>query len=198
MKGDDYVSHKDKKKLFLDFDGTIVNTIKRIVDLYNEDFRSYSKFIPINWEDVKTWDFTECNCATAEYINTYFNQPRFFRDLEYMYLADYVIDKLKDIYEIVVVSAGYNPNLREKEKWVKENLSFCKFIGVDLKKYSDKSHIDMSDGVFIDDSSNNLKTSNAKLKICFGETYDWNKDWLGIKCHNWYAIYDLLSKLERK
>ena len=76
--------------LYLDFDCTIVNTIKSIVSLYNEDFKYYKNFKHINWSDINTWNFTECNCASAEYINTYFNQQRFFDRLEYMDNAEEV------------------------------------------------------------------------------------------------------------
>ena len=67
--------------LYLDFDCTLVNTIKSIVSLYNEDFKYYKKYEYIHWTDVRTWDFLECNCAKPEYINTYFNQQRFFDSL---------------------------------------------------------------------------------------------------------------------
>lgn len=43
------------------------------------------------------------------------------------------------------------------------------------------------DGV-IDDVSKNLKTSNATHKICFGEIYDWNRNWNGIRYSSWYDI----------
>lgn len=35
--------------LFLDFDGVIVNTIKAVVGLYNEDYCFYDNFEFINW-----------------------------------------------------------------------------------------------------------------------------------------------------
>ena len=181
------------KKLYIDFDGTIVNTIKAIVDLYNEDFQYYKKFKPINWWEINTWDFTECNCATPEYINTYFNQQRFFNRIEYMDWAKKILDELSDDYDITIVSSGYSPNLVAKALWINNNLPYCKFIGVNLKEYKDKSHIDMSDGIFIDDSSHNLITSNAKINICFGDKYEWNKDWIGIRCANWHDIKSFLE-----
>lgn len=93
--------------------------------------------------------------------------------------------------EVIIVSSGYSPNLKAKEKWCKEILPFCRFIGVNLKEYKDKSHIDMSDGLFIDDSAHNLETSNADTKICFGEIYPWNKEYNGKHCWNWSMIYQL-------
>lgn len=181
------------KKLYIDFDGTIVNTIKAIVDLYNEDFQYYKKFKHINWWEINTWDFAECNCTTPEYINTYFNQQRFFNKIEYMDWAKKILDELNDDYNITIVSSGYSPNLIAKALWINSNLPYCKFIGVNLKEYKDKSHIDMSDGIFIDDSSHNLITSNAKINICFGDKYEWNKDWTGIRCANWHDIKSFLE-----
>lgn len=182
-----------KQSIFVDFDGVIVNTIKAICDLYNEDFQYYKKFTPVKWWEIDTWNFKECSCATPEYINTYFNQQRFFDRLEYMDWAKEVLDELKDSYDITVVSSGYSPNLKAKEKCINEHLPYCKFIGVNLKEYKDKSHIDMSDGVFIDDSMHNLITSNAKINICFGDEYEWNKDWTGIRLANWIDIKNFLK-----
>lgn len=176
------------KKLYIDFDGTIVNTMKAIIDLYNEDFQYYKNFKKINWIDINTYYFDECNCATSSYISTYFNQQRFFDRLEYLDNAKEVLDRLSHQYEIIIVSSGFSPNLRAKEIWIKDNIPYAKFIGVNLKMYSDKSHIDMSDGIFIDDSSHNITSSNAKHKICFGEVYDWNKYNDEKRCLNWYEL----------
>lgn len=173
--------------------GTIVNTIKSIVSLYNEDFVAYKKYKYINWIDINTWDFTELSATTPEYVNHYFNQPRFFKHLDFMDNFEEVYLKLKEKYDITIVSSGYSPNLKLKELWIDENLPGCKFIGVNLKDYKDKAHIDMSDGVFLDDSAHNLITSNAKVKICFGEEYEWNKDWTGIRLKNWYEVWRYLE-----
>ena len=80
----------------------------------------------------------------------------------------------------------------QKEEWIKKRFPNVEFIGVNLKEHSDKSHIDMSDGLFIDDSAINLVTSNAKETICFGRTYSWNKDWTGKRLQNWAEIRQYL------
>jgi 5'(3')-deoxyribonucleotidase len=113
---------------------------------------------------------------------------RFFVNVDYMDNAKEVLDRLKDNFQIIIVSCGYIPNLKGKEIWCKEHLPYTDFVGVNFEEYSDKSHIDMSDGIFIDDSMNNLVTSNAKHKICFGDIYDWNKNWDGKRCFNWYEL----------
>ena len=110
------------KKIYLDFDGCIVNSIAAIVSLYNEDFCYYKDYHPVNWCDVENWGFSECNCASEEYINSYFNQKRFFDRLEYMPWAKEVISILQKFYDITVVSHGYSPNLKLKEEWIRKNL----------------------------------------------------------------------------
>ena len=83
-------------------------------------------------------------------------------------------------------------NLKQKEQWIDQYLFYPEFIGVNMKKYKDKSHIDMSDGILIDDSVYMLETSNAQEKYCFGDIYSWNKDWTGKRLMNWTDIAHLL------
>ena len=182
------------KTLYLDFDCTIVNTIKAIVSLYNEDFKYYKNFKYINWIDIDTWNFTKCNCASAEYINTYFNQQRFFDGLEYMDNAEEVLNRLKDKYRIVVISMGYSPNLRAKDIWIKEHMPYAEYIGVNFKEHDDKSHIDVSDGIYVDDNMKNLNT-NAIENICFGDLYEWNKCWNGKRCFNWTDLEKYIEEV---
>lgn len=185
----------NKRTVFLDYDGVIVNTISAITSLYNKDFVAYDGFEPKDWEKIRTWEFTELNCATPEYIDEYFNQPRFFEEVEYMPFAKLVLSKICEFCEITVVSSGNTPNLRLKEEWVKQNMPYASFIGVNMKQYSDKSHIDMGfvNSVFIDDLSENLRKSNASMKICFGGIYPWNSDWDGMRCLSWMDVLDYLQ-----
>lgn len=195
----------NKPTVFIDLDGVVLNTIKCIVNLYNEDFKYYPKYEKVDWTDVDSWDFTELKAAKPEYINHYFNQKRFFDNVEMFESAKKVIDKLSEKYNIKFVSLGYAPNLLLKDEWVKDNFPYAEFIGVDMKYYKDKSHIDMSgDGnVFIDDRSDNLETSNVPIKICFGDCYDWNTDWISDdKCtfdaFKWNEIEWLFNEFNKK
>lgn len=183
--------------IYVDFDGTIVDTVGAIVSLYNKDFHYYSKYKHVKPEDINSWDFAECNCASKEYINTYFNQDRFFKELLFMPDAYNALRKLKLLgHRIIVVSMGYSPNLRLKKKWISYHLDdvASEFIPVNFKEYPDKSHIDMSDGIFIDDSYMNLATSNAKTCVLYGERKSWNERWQGIHYTDWWDIYRLIRE----
>lgn len=164
----------NKPVIYVDFDGVIVDTIGAICALYNSDFAHYKKFKPVHPNQIQTYEFSECTCASKETIDWYFNTPRFFKKLRKMMGAYLALSSLSNDYQIVVVSHGYSPNLQAKEQWIKKHLSFVDFCGVNLKEYQDKSCVDMSGGIFIDDKLSNLDTSNAKEKIVFGKEYPWN------------------------
>lgn len=175
----------------------MVCSIKCICDLYNEDFKYFPDFQQINWIDMKTWEFKELSLASKEYILSYFGQPRFFEKIKFMDNSFEIISDLsKSGYEICVVSMGTPQNLLGKDIWIKEHTPYISFVGINMSKHKDKSHIDMSDGILIDDEKRYLDSSNAQIKICFGEKYDWNKEWNGIRCYNWYEVKRYIEKLE--
>lgn len=172
---------ENKKRLFIDFDGVIGNTAKRICDLYNYDF-IYSSYPKANWEDIKTWNFDECTGMTKELMEVYFNSPRFFERLEFMPFAKPVIAMMKNCYDIVIVSKGSPANLTSKREWVRDNIG-AKFIGIG--EGMSKSKVDMAGGIFVDDRKDNLEESNADVKILFGRSYPWNEGWTGEHIKDW-------------
>ena len=182
-------------KLYVDFDGTIVDTIGRVCELYNEDYSYYDNFEPVVSDEIKTWDFNELVLSNRKIINMYFTQPRFFHDgLKPYHHACEVLNKIHENGDtIVVVSAGTTPNLKLKKAWLRNHIQFDDFIGVDFSNYKNKNHINMKDGILIDDMSMNLKGSSAMKTICFGREYDWNNDWKGTRCYTWDEVYEHLK-----
>jgi 5'(3')-deoxyribonucleotidase len=184
----------DKRKLFIDYDSTIVNSIKRICQMYNHEYVNHPKFKPAVDYLVEKWDFTDqLKLAPKGLVTYYFNRKDFFDEkLEFMENAEEIIHKLSEKFDIYVPSLGNDDNLYYKERWLQEKLPFVKFIGCNFDDVEDKKHIDMSGGILIDDCTKNLDSSNAELKICYGDLYDWNKDWQGKRCWNWYEVLDYL------
>lgn len=165
----------NKKTIFIDMDLTLFNTVKAITEMYDEDFQYYTDYEKIPWEKVVSWNFEELSLLPKGHIEFYFNQKRFFDKVEMYPDAVRVIDKLSDKYKIVFVSHGQLPNLRLKQEYIEDYFPYADFIGVDLDEHKDKSCVDMSGkgNLFIDDTPNNLYTSNADIKICYGD-YIWN------------------------
>lgn len=182
-------------RIAIDLDGVVFNTIKKICQLYNEDFQYYVNYTEILPEYIRTWDFDEMVCASREYIDQYFCQPRFFENLDLMPCAKWIIRKLSDDFEINFVSSGRIPNLKLKEIWKQQFFPYARLIGVDIENHQDKSHIDLRDAIFIDDSANNLQTSNALYKICFGEVLPWNENWEGLRYQTWVEVYGGIKKI---
>ena len=183
-----------KRKLYIDVDNTFIDTIRCITNLYNEDFSAYPKYKFVHPCQMNTWGFEELKLADKDYINMYFNQPRFFKNVGFMDNAKEVIGRLKEHFDITFVSMGDYANLHLKGKWLKENVPYAKFIGLNTETYYDKSSIDMSNGILIDDTAKMLETSNAATKICFGDDYPWNESSNFHRCRNWCDVERYLMK----
>ena len=194
--------------------GVITNSIDAIVSLYNDDFQAYPDYHYIKPDDINTWDFKECNCAKHDTFTTYFNTPRFYRNLKFMDQADVFLWLLSYQFDFTIVSFGNPANLKLKEMWIDKKLKLfindskmlnqanTKFIGLDFSEYDNKSCVDMSDGIFIDDTYEHLVTSNAKHKIVFGKQYPWNADnetecttGAYTRCEDWMSLYQEIIRI---
>ena len=195
--------NSNKKTIFIDMDLTLLNSVKAITEMYDEDFQYYPDYKKIPWEKVVSWSFKELSLLPKGHIEFYFNQKRFFDKVEMYPDAKEIIDRLSDEYRIVFVSHGYSPNLRLKKIYVTHNFPYADFIGVNLDEHKDKSCVDMAGegNVFIDDTPNNLYNSNAPIKICYGD-YEWNRDFCNlyddeqyyhISVSGWHTIENLLN-----
>lgn len=187
-----------KQRLICDADGVITDSIASIVSCYDEDFQFYNGFKKIHSTDIHTYNFDELTLASKEYINHLWNRPRFFERLQLIPYAREVLTILNIQYDIEIATAGYSPNLKQKEIYLSNRLPFLKKINlINLKEYPDKSHLDMNNAIFIDDQANNLVTSNATHKICFGDVEEWNNSWSGERCYNWHELMKRLFHLKK-
>ncbi|HHT98242.1 MAG TPA: hypothetical protein GXZ90_10170 [Clostridiales bacterium] len=177
------------KKIFLDFDGTIVNSVKKIVQLYNERFQKQAE-----WTKVNKWNFTDQCPEIESSIKSFFASDEFYEDLElYDFNTLRVFNLLKNKYEVIICTIGCVDNVAKKSQWIKKNLKHENIILLAKdNNIMDKSIIDMSGGIIIDDHENNLFTSNADIKINFGLKREWNQNWSGLACSNWQELESLL------
>lgn len=193
----------------------MVDTISSICNIYNEDFKAYPGFQKINPKQIQTWNFEECNCASSDVLDMYFNTPRFFENLQFMEHADTILWLLSYQFNFTIVSHGNTPNLTLKNEWIIKNFkhlignskmmnnAYVNFIGVNFKDHSDKSHVDMSGSIFVDDSYKNLLTSTASYKIVFGEVFPWNEEnekasgeYKYVRCKNWIELYQEILRIQ--
>lgn len=186
-----------RPKLFLDFDGVIGDTVKAACQMYNEDYAFHDDFVGVEPEQIDTWDFKELTLAKKKEFYRYFNTRRFFDLLEPMPGAIETIQGVSDLFNIDICTIGTKENLRGKEFWLMQHVNAgYGFIG--LTDVHDKSSVDMSGGIFVDDKADNLRSSNASLKICFGQEHEWNRDWDGIRCRSWKELGEFLDNLFKR
>lgn len=186
-----------KPILFVDLDNVVFDTVGTIKAMYDEDFRLYDDYEWVPAHKIKQYDFSDLKYMTKDRLAEYFNSGRFFDRLQYIDGAIVSVVTILHTFSdfpVVFLSIGTPENLRGKRLWV-QNLNKSmdtniKFIGVDREN---KSHIDMSGGILIDDELKNLENSSAALNICFGD-YEWNKDWYGYRANNWEEVRALIAE----
>lgn len=168
------------KYYFLDFDCTLVKSLDESVKILNSIHNKNLK--P---QDIKTWNFKEYDKdLTDEQIEEIFADERFFDELKFYDGAKEFV--LRHENNTIIVTKGTDKNLYLKKKWLKDKGINVPVIGLPIEV--SKSFINMGKNtIFIDDSTNNLLSSNAEYKVQFrefGET-DWNKDWKGSVMKSW-------------
>ena len=190
-------SPKEIKKVYIDLDNTVFDTLGAIILLYNREFEYHDGFKEIKRRDVQTYDCKECNLLTKERLKEFFDRSNFYdiyADVDETFWK--VLDLIEEKgWQPVFVTIGSVPNIAAKRAWFKDYIYEgyrAIFIGLVDKK--DKTSVDMSDGIMIDDHPDMLNSSNAAVKICFGE-YGWNKDWKNNRAKDWTEVYKILEDL---
>lgn len=201
-----YVNTKNKSNLYLDFDGVVFDSIKRICDMYNQHHRYFRDYTPAISAEITQYDFSDiCPLASHEILMSYFDSPEFFNvdgrggyywmtyaESNRLMSTKQYIEAISDDYHIIFATIGSISNLRGKQLFLAKNFPYADFIGVDAATAKDKSEIDMSDGIQVDDEIRMLKTSNAKTKILFGKGYPWQPEPTSEeikRCRTWDQLY---------
>jgi 5'(3')-deoxyribonucleotidase len=170
----------NKKKLFVDFDGTITDSARAFCDAYNLTYCNKDNFTPADYTKVNRYDLADqCTLvSTQEKVREIFACYEFWSWLDFMDGAKNALEKLNEKYELFICSIGTNLNLSRKAKWIERYLPFIKkcILINNGNNTMDKSIIDMSGGILIDDVAKNLVSSNAECKICFGKIHPWNEE----------------------
>lgn len=191
-------SRKKPIKVYLDFDNTLVDSNGAMVYLLNQEFGTKKEY-----KDLKKYDFKDLFPElTDEHCEELFGDWRLFCLLEFFDDCFETLDFFKKRCEYSLVTYGNKYNLSAKKIWCERYLPFLKelhlleYVPGDMNY--DKSMIDMSDGIFIDDHIEYLRSSNAKVKILFRNNHD--GDWNEINnlddvyvVNSWKEIYHIIK-----
>lgn len=182
-------------KLYLDFDNTIVNTGETVVNILNRRYGTNKR-----WEHIRRYDFKDLfpNVSKSE-ISELFNSSILYNNVSFLNGAREVIKSVRNSFDIEIITIGNEQNKFQKCRWLALNFPAKYNLRVlDNKDNNfDKSIIDMSDGIFIDDSSECLRSSNAKVKTLLSNELEteWNREENDefYVAPNWYEIGNILK-----
>ena len=183
-----------KMNLYLDLDDVVFDTTRYAKRLYKE----YSRGIDENKYAIELEDSLE-DIVWLEIFGDYSRVPIMFGAVDF-------ILTLKEYFNITFVS-NY---ITENEKTFKEGFAEGLDIPItllDLRYHTNKSSVDMFEGIFVDDSLENLKTSSARHKILFDSSRNTFslKNWLidgNFKARtnistvgNWEVLFERIMKI---
>lgn len=183
-----------KTNLFVDMDGTLIDSISACCEVYNHFFNRRSGFVEAKPENAFTWNMKEIFPLITD-INILFGSEMFFevaKPLDSDTLP--VLRDLSKSYNLICCSIGVPDNVRLKPLFLQNNfpmITSAIWLQSDICKM-DKSMVNMNSAIFLDDVFTNLHSSNANVKIVVGKEYEWNKDWTGTRCETWKQIGELL------
>ena len=183
-----------KKTIYIDFDNTLVESNKKIIELINNKYN-----VNKTEDDLIDYDYNSIFPITKEEKIEMFESDEFYKNLEMKPLAVEILEKYHDIYEIIIVSNGTKLNLQKKMDWIRKNIPYdnFKFIGIDNCN-PDKSKINMKDAIQIDDNIFCLDSTNAGLKILYKDfnNFSWQSNYGGkdiLIVNTWNDINSILE-----
>jgi len=182
--------------IYIDFDDTIVNSVENVIRIAN---KRYNQSVQVS--DVDKWDFSYLYPnATRDEIIGIFGEQEFFDTLHFKKNAILTLQKLSKrnflfvVTKTIDIASGFR-----KYQWIQEHLNAMNIPVeyVAIFPRDDKSIVDMSDGIMIDDNANYLEITNAKYKILYDNQreIDVNMDWDGLRVYDWQDAYKLLSEI---
>ena len=189
-----------KKTVYIDIDDTIVNFSKQAVQKLNkicQTNKNYMESIKFDFVDL----FPDLSREKKEKI--YFDN--FYEGIEKFENMEEVLLEINKNFNIVFVTKGRKNSLKEKEEWLKNNLNKkikYKFIGLPMT--SDKTEVDMSNGIIIDDQYKYVEKSKANIKILYSynrKETEWNNYLTNIDAYiveNWQQILEILNFIAKK
>lgn len=183
--------------IFIDIDGVLWNTSKKIVELYNKKYNHNG-----NWVEAKEWNFSPAipEGTSNEIIDELFASHEIYEGNHTIEGAVEYIHRLnKEYTDVYFCTVGKNINNSQKLKMLKRLVPDVKVITISFPEevFADKSMINMEGAAFIDDHSKNLNSSNARYKILFEPHGDknWNREWTGIRLKSWAEIYNFIKTI---
>lgn len=175
------------KKLYLDLDDVVFDTRGTV-----REVRSYLN----NHSEELDLELRDLDDAAWVYLSSNYDRVRVMPNF-----YD-VLDLLRDSYSITFVSMYISEEEYAYKQFFARSLDLP-IILLDVKKYKDKSSVDMSGGIFIDDNPSYLESSNASEKYLMATGIYWFLSILSVggkykRLRDWIDVGMALGVLDGK
>lgn len=190
---------KNRLKLFIDFDDTLAQTSRAICLLYNERYRGHEDFKYANPELSKRWDFSDvCPLLKPGEVDQCFSDPEFF-DLLALQSDAKRIYELQDKHDVLIVTIGTQGNIALKSRFIDKYLPGINAAYLYQGNHCpmDKSVVNMTGGLLLDDNIKNLHSCNATHRLIFGPEKDYNQSNLYHRVFSFSELIDHLKDIDR-
>lgn len=170
---------RQKIKLFIDADDTILESSKAAINILNERFG----LVPQKtYDDMKDWGYRSIyHQCTTKIVNEIYDSEEFFNIVKIHPDFMKFYNMHKNDFEWYIVTKGHYENIKKKKEYFSKYLPSATVVGCQFKSLEneeyDKSHINMDYGIQIDDRTDCLTGTNANIKILFKNNKDfyWNQ-----------------------
>lgn len=176
----------DKLVIYVDCDDTILHSSETVINILNNRY-NVNKSI----QDLKDWHYRSIvSTVTPEEILSIYSSDEFWEQVKINEKFLEIYNKFKEDIKWVIVSKGDCVNLLKKQKFIGKNFKDVEFRGLILNDSDEfnKSLVDMSDGIQIDDNINCLTYTNSPIKVILknNKSVYWNKVYSNMD--NLYAV----------
>ena len=182
----------DKQTVFLDVDDVLLKSSWKVIDIINEEKgTSYSR------NNLKDWCFKSIDRSiTPKKVESIFDSDKFFSSVEFSELVEeFEKDEnnpngLFNSYNWILLTKGNDINLQKKYELIFNHPFFARhkdkigYYGLNL--HENKNSVHMISAIQIDDNYNNLKDTDADLKILLKNEID----------TNYNSVYKIKDNLE--
>lgn len=186
----------NKKTIYLDIDDVVLESAETVIDILNEQ-RILNGQAEKEYNELKDWTYKSIlRDITCKDLVEIFNSNYFWENVKVnknlLLALENNNEELFNKFNWIFTTKGNLENQEKKFKYI-FNVPFFKkhkkeigYYGIDMNE--DKSIIHMFNGIQVDDNYNNLKASDAEVKILL--TNDRETDYNSV-----YHIRDNLQNL---
>jgi len=180
------------KNIIIDFDGVIYDSIKRFIDIYNNEYLD-----KVDYKTCKTWNFKECKkIQDRQEIFKIFDRDDFYFEDEKYFIKDSIraVNYLSQKSNVTIATCGTNKSNFNKQSLCEKVFPNCNFIGITNSSSFEIGKDAIFGDYIIDDHIKNLETNKSRNKLLFEPNkMDWNSSWVGEVIKTWTEFVGIIE-----